>query len=85
MAESTSSAVLIKDAILGILKASWWARVDINLFRLPLSISPLLKKKLAPRSPRFDRAQAIVREIVDFPVPAIPFSQKIAFDLGLLI
>jgi hypothetical protein len=36
-----------------------------------------LKKKLAPRIPFSVNDWAIVREIVDLPVPAIPFSQKI--------
>uniref|UniRef100_A0A0D2YKN5 Uncharacterized protein n=1 Tax=Fusarium oxysporum (strain Fo5176) TaxID=660025 RepID=A0A0D2YKN5_FUSOF len=82
MAGLASRAFLMKNATPGMLKASWWARVDISLFRLPLSISPLLMKKLAPRSPRLDRECARVRAMVDFPIPAMPFSQKVVFDLG---
>ena len=43
---------------------------------LPRSRSPLLKKKLAPRTPLLANDCATVRDMVDFPVPAIPFSQN---------
>jgi hypothetical protein len=50
--KSASIAFLIIDAIPGILEASWRASVGTNLAKFPQSVSPLLKKKLALRSPR---------------------------------
>jgi hypothetical protein len=72
-------------ATTGVLQASQRATVDTNLDKFPRLTSPLLKKKLAPRSPCLHRDQATVREMVDFPVPALPFNQNIVFDLGLSI
>lgn len=43
---------------------------------LPRSPSPCLKKYVAPSSPLSLNDRAIVRAMVDFPVPAIPFSQR---------
>ena len=40
------------------------------------SLLPFEKKKLAPRRPCSKYLRATVRAIVDFPVPAKPFSQK---------
>lgn len=57
-------------------------RVGKRLFALPRSFSPFLKKKLAPSSPFSFRRCATVLEIVDFPVPAIPFSQNMHFPCG---
>jgi hypothetical protein len=56
--------------------------VGKNFLALPLSPSPLLKKKLAPRTLLSLKYLAIVREIVDLPVPALPFSQKIGLSCG---
>jgi hypothetical protein len=39
-----------------------------------LTSSPPLEKKLAPRRSRSKYLRATVRAIVDFPVPAKPFS-----------
>jgi hypothetical protein len=54
--------------------------VGKNLLAVPRSPSPLLKKKLALRRLLFWKYLAIVREIVDFPVPALPFNQKIGLS-----
>ena len=48
----------------------------------PRSRSPLLKKKLAPRALRSLKRVATVREMVDLPVPALPFSQNMPLPLG---
>lgn len=55
-------------------------RVVKNLVAFPRSPSPLLKKKLTQSMPSFSTDLATVRQMVDFPVPAIPFSQY----MGLL-
>src|ERR1700734_3851757 len=60
----------------GDLSASCVARVVKTLLEDPRSPPPLEKKKLAPRRPCSSYSRAIVRAMVDFPVPAIPFSQK---------
>jgi len=52
------------------------AMVVKNRVALPRSPSPLLKKKLAPNRPWSEKICATVLAIVDFPVPAIPFSQN---------
>ncbi len=52
--------------------------------RAACSTVPLasLEKKLAPRSPFSANGCAIVRDIVDFPVPAMPFSQNTHSPFG---
>jgi hypothetical protein len=47
-----------------------------NILIYPTSPPPLAKKKLALRSPLSLNSRDIVRAMVDFPVPAIPFNQK---------
>lgn len=54
--------------------ASWLAIVGKSFIAFPRSPSPLLKKKLAPSDLAWLKDFATVREIVDFPVPAIPFN-----------
>jgi hypothetical protein len=61
----------------GMLFASCQARLVTNLLAWPTSPPPREKKKLAPRRFCFAYPRATVRAIVDFPVPARPFSQKI--------
>jgi hypothetical protein len=56
--------------------ASCTAIVVTNFPACLTSSSSLEKKKLAPRHPRSQYSRAIVRAIVDFPVPAHPLSQK---------
>jgi hypothetical protein len=53
-----------------------------TLIKLPRSASPLLKKKLPPRRPVLAKFRATDRDTVDFPVPALPLSQKIGLVLG---
>jgi hypothetical protein len=56
--------------------ASCTARLVKNLPAWLTSLLPFEKKKLAPRRFYLLYLRAIVREIIDFPVPARPFSQK---------
>jgi len=60
----------------GIDLASCTARLVKNLPAWLTSPPPFEKKKLAPRRFCSLHLRATVREIVDFPVPARPFSQK---------
>jgi hypothetical protein len=60
----------------GMLFASCNAMLVTNLPAWPMSPPPREKKKLAPRHPHWKKSRATVRAIVDFPVPAKPFSQK---------
>ena len=53
--------------------------VGKSLFTVPLSFSPLRKKKLAPRSCCFLRWLITVWEMVDFPIPAMLFNQNMYF------
>ena len=46
----------------------------MNFFKLIRLDSPLLKKNIAPKSFNLFRALAEVRDMVDLPVPAIPFN-----------
>jgi len=62
----------------GTASASCTARLVTNLPAWLTSPPPLEKKKLAPRRFCSLNLRATVREIVDFPVPARPFSQKIS-------
>lgn len=61
---------------------SYFAIVGKSLLALPWSASPLLKKKLAPNNFASLKDSATVREIVDFPVLAILFNQKIYLSCG---
>jgi hypothetical protein len=70
-------ASLINRLIVGIVLAIWIAMLVTNLPACPISPPPRAKKKLAPRQPCSKHRRATVRAIVDFPVPAKPFSQKI--------
>jgi len=63
--------------ICGTLRASCTAKLVKSLPAWPTSPPPLEKKKLAPRRFWSEYLRATVRAIVDFPVPAKPFSQKI--------
>jgi hypothetical protein len=58
------------------LLASCTATLVTNLPACPTSPPPRVKKKLAPRRFWSKYLRATVRAIVDFPVPAKPFSQK---------
>src|SRR5579862_2828959 len=58
------------------LLASCHAMLVTNLPAWPTSPPPREKKKLAPRRFWSRHLRATVRAIVDFPVPAKPFSQK---------
>ena len=69
-----STASLMNCDIWGICEISCAAIVVKDRVAFPWSCSPLLKK-LAPRTPCFLKRSATVREMVDFPVPASPFSQ----------
>ena len=60
----------------GIFVASCTAMLMTNLPAWPTSPPPREKKKLAPRRFWSKYLRATVRAIVDFPVPARPFSQK---------
>ena len=60
----------------GTLLASCMAMLVTNFPACPTSPPPRAKKKLAPRRTRSEYSWAMVRAIVDFPVPAKPFSQK---------
>lgn len=60
----------------GMLFVSCTAIVVQNLPAWPTSPPPREKKKLAPRRFFSKYVRATVRAIVDFPVPAKPFSQK---------
>jgi len=60
----------------GTLLASCTAMLVTNFPAWPTSPPPRAKKKLAPRRTRSEYSRAMVRAIVDFPVPAKPFSQK---------
>jgi hypothetical protein len=60
----------------GMLLASCTAMLVTNLSGRPTSLPPREKKKLAPRYFWLKYLRATVRAIVDFPVPAKPFSQK---------
>jgi hypothetical protein len=60
----------------GTLKVSCTARLVKNLPAWLTSPPPFEKKKLAPRRFCSLYLRATVRETVDFPVPARPFSQK---------
>jgi hypothetical protein len=62
--------------ICGTLRASCTAKLVKNLPAWPTSPPPLEKKKLAPRCFWSKYLWATVRAIVDFHVPAKPFSQK---------
>lgn len=62
--------------IWGMLITSCLASVWKSFKALPRSLSPLLKKKLAASEPDLLKGLAIVREMVDFPVPAILFYQN---------
>lgn len=62
-----------------ILRVSCFVNIGKNFFAFPRSPLPLLKKKVAPRWSVSLSNFATVRDIVDFPVPAIPFSQKMLF------
>lgn len=53
-----------------------------NFVAFPRSASPLLKKKLAPGCLFCLKDKATVRDMVDFPVPAIPFNQKMQLPCG---
>jgi hypothetical protein len=68
--------------IWGILIASCVAIVGKSFLAFPRSPSPLLKKKLAPNDLDWLNDVAIVREMVDFPVPAIPFNQNMHLPWG---
>ena len=57
--------------------ASCLAMLVKNLPAWLISPPPLEKKKLAPSAFSSKYPRAIVRAIVDFPVPAKPLSQKI--------
>ena len=72
----SSIAALTYSTRLGSLATNCVAMVVNSKATLPLPRSPLLKKKLAPRSPRSAKDYVTVRDIVDFPVPAMPLSQK---------
>ena len=61
----------------GTLFASCIATLVTNLPAWPTSPPPFVKKKLAPSRFFSKYLRAIVRAMVDFPVPAKPFSQKI--------
>jgi len=61
----------------GTLLASCTATLVTNLPAWLTSPLPFVKKKLAPSCFFSEYPRAIVRAIVDFPVPAKPFSQKI--------
>ena len=60
----------------GTADASCTARLVKNLRALLTSSPPSKNKKLAPRRFYSKNLRATVRAIVDFPVPARPFSQK---------
>jgi hypothetical protein len=60
----------------GTLFASCTATLVTNLPAWPTSPPPFVKKKLAPSRLFSKYLRATVRAIVDFPVPAKPFSQK---------
>ena len=60
----------------GTLLASCTAILVTNFPACPTSPPPRAKKKLAPRRTCSEYSRAMVRAIVDFPVPAKPFSQK---------
>jgi hypothetical protein len=60
----------------GTLFASCTATLVTNLPAWPTSPSPFVKKKLAPSRFFSKYLRATVRAMVDFPVPAKPFSQK---------
>lgn len=68
--------------ISGTLIASYLASVGKSFLVFPRSPSPLLKKKLTPSD--WDRLNdfAIVREIVEFSIPAIPFNQNMHLSCG---
>ena len=57
--------------------ASYTAILVKNLRAWLTSLPPIKKKKLAPRRFQLKYLRATVRAIVDFPMPAKPFSQKI--------
>ena len=69
---------------MGTLLASCTAVLVTNLPAWLTSPPPRENKKLAPRRSSSQHLQAMVREIVDFPVPAKPFSQKMKCSSGLL-
>ena len=66
----------------GKLFASWAAIVVKNMREWLTSFLPRVKKKLAASRFFSASSRAIVREIVDLPVPAIPFSQKMHLPFG---
>jgi len=59
--------------------ASWKASVGKIAWRFLLSSKSREQKKLAPSLPSANAVSANVWAIVDFPVPAKPFSQKICW------
>jgi len=63
--------------------ASWYARVVKNFEARARSPLPLEKKKLPPSRFSLSHVRATVRAMVDFPVPAIPFNQKMHASPGL--
>ena len=60
----------------GYFRASWDANVGKMSWRLLRSSKLLEQKNDAPKRPLANALSAIVRAIVDFPVPASPLSQK---------
>ncbi len=80
MAGSASIAFLIPGPRPDIQQTSCVAIIVKNRVALPRSPSPLLKKKLAPSCCQSAKARVTVRAIVDFPVPAAPFSQNIGLQ-----
>jgi hypothetical protein len=81
MVGSASIAFIMPDINPGTWAIRSVAIVVKNLEALPRSPSPFLKKKLAPSWALLANDCAIVRAIVDFPVPAMPFSQNIGLPL----
>jgi hypothetical protein len=70
-------------AICGIASTIWRNIMIMNMERCPRLPSPYLKKKLVVRHPWLDSDLASVWEIIDSPVPAIPDSQNIDFELSV--
>ena len=57
--------------------ASWYAIVGMKRSASDNSLSWREKKKLAPSGSQWSASSVTVRAIVDFPMPASPFSQQI--------
>lgn len=74
---STSIAFIIPGINPGIWVSRSVARVVKNLYAVPRSFLPFLKKKLVPSWPLSANTYTTVCAIVDFLVPAIPVSQNI--------